>query len=208
MKSKVHFIMIVALAMLIATAIAQATEKQSLAQQTNNTSSQTLRQNNTSVQSASQQANQTILVSQGNKTTVTVNSTLIPLQITTIDIRTITKSVDSKLISEFQNLTVSAGAEQSRAVDLSKIQNQTVISPTGKAYSTIITRTVTPYNVTTLQLIATLGQNQTFVTTTSPDAIEQLFKITQPSLEQQISTNNNLTAGTQRTQNNTSPSAP
>jgi hypothetical protein len=205
MKSKVHFIMIVALAMLIATAIAQATEKQSLAQQTNNTSSQTLRQNNTSVQSASQQANQTILVSQGNKTTVTVNSTLIPLQITTIDIRTITKSVDSKLISEFQNLTVSAGAEQSRAVDLSKIQNQTVISPTGKAYSTIITRTVTPYNVTTLQLIATLGQNQTFVTTTSPDAIEQLFKITQPSLEQQISTNNNLTAGTQRTQNNTSP---
>jgi hypothetical protein len=205
MKSKVHFIMIVALAMLIATAIAQATEKQSLAQQTNNTSSQTLRQNNTSVQSASQQANQTILVSQGNKTTVTVNSTLIPLQITTIEIRTITKSVDSKLISEFQNLTVSAGAEQSRAVDLSKIQNQTVISPTGKAYSTIITRTVTPYNVTTLQLIATLGQNQTFVTTTSPDAVEQLFKITQPSLEQQISTNNNLTAGTQRTQNNTSP---
>jgi hypothetical protein len=166
----IFFIMGAALVAIAATELT----RQSFAQQT-----QAPIQNATVAES---QANQTVFVNEGNTTTLTLNSTRIPLQTTTIEIVTVTKSVDNRLISELQNMTVTAGSTEAPSFDLSRVQNQTVTSATGQAVSTIVSRTDIPYNVTTLQFTSTTGQNQTFdlILTTSPEqVIEQLFETPQ-----------------------------
>jgi hypothetical protein len=194
-------VIMMAATILIVVAIAQAMPKQSFAQQNNATASQSLRQN-TSLAVDLEQGNQSVILNQGNTTTLTLNSTLIPLQTTTVEIRTITKSVDSKLISELQNLTVTEGAiQQSPSIDLSNIQNQTLTIPTRQAISTIITRTDIPFNITTLQLNSTTGQNQTFLIPATTELIEQIFNIT-PPLQQY--TSSNQTGSIASTQNNIS----
>jgi hypothetical protein len=183
-------VIVIVAAMLAVMAIAQEMPKQSFAQQ-NATATQAPGQNAT----RSPQSNQTVFMSEGNTTTLTMNSTVIPLQTTTIEVVTVTKTIDSELMSELRNMTVTAGETAAPSFDLSRIQNQTVTGATGQAISTIVTRTDVPYNVTTLHFTSTTGQNQTFTLnlTTSPEqVIEQLFNI-----RQQMS-------GNQTTQNNTS----
>ncbi len=192
MSFRTGTIVIVAIAaMLVIIPIAQEMPKQSFAQQ-NATATQALGQNAT----GSPQSNQTVFMSEGNATTLTMNSTVIPLQTTTIEVVTVTKTIDSELMSELRNMTVTADEISAPSFDLSRIQNQTVTGATGQAISTIVTRTDVPYNVTMLHFTSTTGQNQTFTLnlTTSPEqVINQLFSIPQ----QQIS-------GNQTTQNNTS----
>jgi len=158
-------------AILIFAAAAQTMPpNQSFAQQSNSTTPQT-----TTPTTNQQQGNETIVVSPGNVTSLTLNSTIIPLQRTTIEVRTTTKSIDSKLISELQNTTVTPGVVQPPSIDLSKVSNQTVSSAAGQATSTIVTRTVIPYNVTTFQLTTT-AQNQSTTQNISPSAqLLQLF---------------------------------
>jgi hypothetical protein len=183
-------------------AVAQEIPKQSFAQQSNATTTQSSGQNASSLTQPLQQGNQSIIKSQGNATTLSLNITTIPLQTSTIEIRTITKSVDSRAISQLSNVTLTNGTVQlSHSMDLSDIKNQTLTVPTGKAISTIITRTDVPYNITTLQLTSGFGQNQTTVIPAFPETIDQLFKIT-PSL--QPSTSTNQTTGTAVIQNNSS----
>lgn len=185
-------IVIAAIAVMLAIIpIAQEMPKQSFAQQ-NATATQAPSQNTM----GSPQSNQTVFMSEGNATTLTMNSTVIPLQTTTIEVVTVTKTIDNELMSELRNMTVTADEISAPSFDLSRIQNQTVTGATGQAISTIVTRTDVPYNVTTLHFTSTTGQNQTFTLnlTTSPEqVINQLFNIPQQNI-----------SGNQTTQNNTS----
>ena len=131
---------------------------------------------------AEPQTNQTIFVNEGNVTTLRLNSTVIPLQTTTIQIVTVTKSIDSQMISQVQNMTVTAGATEPPSLDLSGISNQTLVSPAGQSISTIVTRTDVPFNVTSLQLTSNTAQNQTFMLDLrdSPEQlVQQLFSTPQ-----------------------------
>ena len=139
-----------------------------------------------------EQTNQAFFVSEGNVTTLSLNSTVIPLQTTTIEIVTVTKSIDSQMISQIQNMTIAAGVTEAPPLDLSGIRNQTLFSPMGQSISTIVTRTDVPFNVTTLQFASNTGQNQTFMLDfrDSPEQIvQQLFNATQQTTANQTMQN-------------------
>lgn len=181
--------------MLVITAIAQEMPRQSFAQQ-NATRTQAPGQNVTA--GSTPPSNQTVFMSEGNATTLTMNRTVIPLQTTTIEVVTVTKTVDRELVSRLQNITVTTGEREAPSLDLSRIQNQTVTGATGQAISTIITRTDVPYNMTTFQFTSTTGQNQTFTLnpTAAPDqVIEQLFNIPQQQMPGNRTTQNSTSAG-------------
>jgi len=174
---------IAAAILIVAAATTQSIPNPSFAQQNNATTTQPTGQN-TSSTAIPPRNNASTVIDQGNVTRLTLNRTIIPLQTTTIEVRTITKSIDNKLISELQNTTLSAGAIQSPSIDLSKMTNQTVTNAIGKATSTIITRTDIPYNVTTFQL-TTSGQAGNVTQNIAPsEGLLSLFAIS-PTQQQQ-----------------------
>jgi hypothetical protein len=187
---------IVATILILAAATTQTMPNLSFAQLNNATTTQPAGQNSSDT-TARQLNNASIVIDQGNVTSLTLNTTIIPLQKTTIEVRTITKSIDNKLISELQNTTVLAGTTQSSSISLSKMANQTITSAAGQATSVIVTRSVTPYNITTFQLTTT-GQNQN-ITQYVPPSADLLKLFTTNSSQQQVQSNQTTSQSNQTT---------
>lgn len=133
----------------------------------------------TTIASASQLRNQGMRIMSGNATVLTLNNTVVPLEKTIISKQTITKPIDNAMLSKLGNITLTAAipGNKSSTLDFSKIQNHTATVATGQATTTIISRTIIPYNVTMTQL-ALSAQNHTTTanTTVTQQDVQQLFQ--------------------------------
>jgi hypothetical protein len=128
---------------------------------------------------ASQAQNQSMHIVRGNVSVLTLNNTVIPLQKTIIQKQTMTKSVDNNLLSQLGSMTLTAAVQGNKtsSLGLSNIQNQTATIATGQATTTIVSKTIIPYNVTVTQLSLS-SQNHTTVSNTTPSKqdVQQLFQ--------------------------------
>jgi hypothetical protein len=95
--------------------------------------------------------NQTRAEITGKPETTIVNKTTIPAQQTTVTVNETTSPIDQSALQPLQNQTLGQAP-----VDLSGIENKTVLQPTGEAQTTILNKTTVPFEQTTVE-----GINQT-----------------------------------------------
>jgi hypothetical protein len=95
--------------------------------------------------------NQTRAEITGKPETTIVNKTTIPAQQTTVTVNETTSSIDQSALQPLQNQTLGEAP-----VDLSAIENKTVLQQTGEAQTTMLNKTTVPFEQTTVE-----GVNQT-----------------------------------------------
>ena len=95
--------------------------------------------------------NQTRAEITGEPQSSIVNKTTIPAQQTTVTVNETTTPIDQSALQPLENQTL--GGSQ---VDLSNIENKTVLQPTGEAQTTMLNKTTVPFEQTTVE-----GMNQT-----------------------------------------------
>src|SRR5918999_725658 len=95
--------------------------------------------------------NQTRAEITGGPETTIINKTTIPAQQTTVTVNETTSSIDQSALQPLQNQTLG-----DVPVDLSAIENKTVLQPTGQAQTTMLNKTTVPFEQTTVE-----GANQT-----------------------------------------------
>lgn len=95
--------------------------------------------------------NQTRAEITGKPETTILNKTTIPAQQTTVTVNETTSPIDQSALQPLQNQTLGQAP-----VDLSGIENKTVLQPTGEAQTTILNKTTVPFEQTTVE-----GINQT-----------------------------------------------
>ena len=95
--------------------------------------------------------NQTTAQITGEQQSSIVNKTTIPAQQTTVTVNETTTLIDQAALQPLENQTL-GGSE----IDLSNIENRTVVQPTGEAQTTILNKTTVPFEQTTVE-----GANQT-----------------------------------------------
>jgi hypothetical protein len=95
--------------------------------------------------------NQTRAEITGGPETTIVNKTTIPAQQTTVTVNETKSSTDQSALQPLQNQTLGDAP-----VDLSAIENKTVLQPTGEAQTTMLNKTTVPFEQTTVE-----GGNQT-----------------------------------------------
>src|SRR5688500_4987347 len=88
------------------------------------------------------------------KTTI-INKTTIPAQQTTVTVNETTSSIDQSALQPLQNQTLG-----DVPVDLSAIENKTVLQPTGEAQTTMLNKTTVPFEQTTVEGINQTGTQQ------------------------------------------------
>ena len=85
-----------------------------------------------------------------------INKTTIPAQQTIVTVNETTSSIDQSALQPLQNQTLGKAP-----VDLSAIENKTVLQPTGEAQTTMLNKTTVPFEQTTVEGInQTEGQQQ------------------------------------------------
>ena len=100
--------------------------------------------------------NQTRAEITGGPETTIINKTTIPAQQTTVTVNETTSSIDQSALQPLQNQTLG-----DVPVDLSGIENKTVLQPTGEAQTTMLNKTTVPFEQTTVEGInQTEGQQQ------------------------------------------------
>jgi hypothetical protein len=109
----------------------------------------TLAQSNSNSNETS--GNQTRAEITGKPETTIVNKTTIPAQQTTVTVNETTSSIDQSALQPLQNQTLGEAP-----VDLSAIENKTVLQQTGEAQTTMLNKTTVPFEQTTVE-----GVNQT-----------------------------------------------
>ena len=95
--------------------------------------------------------NQTRAEITGGPETTIINKTTIPAQQTTVTVNETSSSIDQSALQPLQNQTLGKAP-----VDLSAIENKTVLQPTGEAQTTMLNKTTVPFEQTTVE-----GMNQT-----------------------------------------------
>jgi hypothetical protein len=100
--------------------------------------------------------NQTRAEITGGPETTIINKTTIPAQQTTVTVNETTSSIDQSALQPLENQTLG-----DVPVDLSNIENKTVLQPTGEAQTTMLNKTTVPFEQTTVEGInQTEGQQQ------------------------------------------------
>src|ERR671910_520197 len=99
--------------------------------------------------------NQTRAEITGGPETTIVNKTTIPAQQTTVTVNETTSSIDQSALQPLQNQTLG-----DVPVDLSGIENKTVLQPTGEAQTTMLNKTTVPFEQTTVEGINQTGTQQ------------------------------------------------
>ena len=114
-------------------------------------------QNTVMAQSSSNETsgNQTRAEITGKPETTIVNKTTIPAQQTTVTVNETTSPIDQSALQPLQNQTLGQAP-----VDLSGIENKTVLQPTGEAQTTILNKTTVPFEQTTVEGINQTGAQQ------------------------------------------------
>jgi hypothetical protein len=100
-------------------------------------------------------ANQTRAEITGGPETTIINKTTIPAQQTTVTVNETTSSIDQSALQPLQNQTLG-----DVPVDLSAIENKTVLQPTGEAQTTMLNKTTVPFEQTTVEGINQTGTQQ------------------------------------------------
>lgn len=92
--------------------------------------------------------NQTTAKLTGQPQTTAINQTTIPAQQTTVQVNKTTMPVNGQnIIKPIENQSI----QQQQPVNLSNIQNNTMVQPTGPATITIVNKTTVPFNQTTTE---------------------------------------------------------
>ena len=99
--------------------------------------------------------NQTRAEITGGPETTIINKTTIPAQQTTVTVNETTSSIDQSALQPLQNQTLG-----DVPVDLSAIENKTVLQPTGEAQTTMLNKTTVPFEQTTVEGINQTGTQQ------------------------------------------------
>src|SRR5918999_2360831 len=99
--------------------------------------------------------NQTRAEITGGPETTIINKTTIPAQQTTVTVNETTSSIDQSALQPLQNQTLG-----DVPVDLSAIENKTVLQPTGEAQTTMFNKTTVPFEQTTVEGINQTGTQQ------------------------------------------------
>src|SRR5918993_259737 len=99
--------------------------------------------------------NQTRAEITGGPETTIINKTTIPAQQTTVTVNETTSSIDQSALQPLQNQTLG-----DVPVDLSGIENKTVLQPTGEAQTTMLNKTTVPFEQTTVEGINQTGTQQ------------------------------------------------
>src|SRR5918993_3847178 len=99
--------------------------------------------------------NQTRAEITGGPETTIVNKTTIPAQQTTVRVNETKSSTDQSALQPLQNQTLGDAP-----VDLSAIENKTVLQPTGEAQTTMLNKTTVPFEQTTVEGINQTGTQQ------------------------------------------------
>jgi hypothetical protein len=116
----------------------------SLASLTNSLSSTAFAQGNqTPTATSSSSSNQTGAQVTGQPETTVLNETTIPAQQTNVTVNQTAEPVSQQALQPLENLTQS----QSTA-NLSGFENKTMVTPTGKATTTLVNKTTVPFNQT------------------------------------------------------------
>ena len=122
----------------------------SLASLTNSLSSTAFAQGNqttgttaSSSSSSSSSSNQTGAQVTGQPETTVLNETTIPAQQTNVTVNQTAEPVGPQALQPLENLTQSQSA-----ANLSGFENKTMVTPTGKATTTLVNKTTVPFNQT------------------------------------------------------------
>jgi hypothetical protein len=99
--------------------------------------------------------NQTRAEITGQPETAIVNKTTIPAQQTTVTVNETTSPTDQSALQPLQNQSLG-----DVPVDLSAIENKTVLQPTGEAKTTMLNKTTVPFEQTTVEGINQTGAQQ------------------------------------------------
>ena len=99
--------------------------------------------------------NQTKAEITGKPETTIVNKTTIPAQQTTVTVNETTSPIDQSALQPLENQTLG-----DVPVDLSSIENKTVLQPTGEAQTTMLNKTTVPFEQTTVEGINQTGTQQ------------------------------------------------
>jgi hypothetical protein len=113
-----------------------------LANLTNPLSSTSFAQGNQSA-TASSSSNQTGAQATGQPETTVLNETTIPAQQTNVTVNQTVEPVSPQALQPLENLTQSQSA-----ANLSGFENKTMVTPTGKATTTLVNKTTVPFNQT------------------------------------------------------------
>jgi hypothetical protein len=92
----------------------------------------------------------------GQPETLIVNKTTIPAEQITIKVNETTSQVPQTALQPLQNQTI----QDQPLVNLSAIENQTVVQPTGQAQTTMLNTTTIPFEQTIVEGINQTGQQQ------------------------------------------------
>jgi len=92
----------------------------------------------------------------GQPETFIVNKTTIPAEQTTITVDKTTSPVDQSGLQPLQNQTI----QEQPLVNLSGIENKTVVEPTGQAQTTMLNTTTVPFEQTIVEGVNQTGQQQ------------------------------------------------
>src|SRR5215217_270919 len=95
--------------------------------------------------------NQTRAEITGKPETTIVNKTTMPAQQTTVTVNETTTPINQSALQPLQNQRLGEAP-----INLSGIENKTVVQPTGEAQTTILNKTTVPFEQTTVE-----GMNQT-----------------------------------------------
>src|SRR5215208_3421534 len=118
----------------------------SLASLTNSLSSTAFAQGNQTTgttASSSSSSNQTGAQVTGQPETTVLNETTIPAQQTNVTVNQTAEPVGPQALQPLENLTQSQSA-----ANLSGFENKTMVTPTGKATTTLVNKTTVPFNQT------------------------------------------------------------
>jgi hypothetical protein len=117
----------------------------SLASLTNSLSSTAFAQGNqtTGTTASSSSSNQTGAQVTGQPETTVLNETTIPAQQTNVTVNQTAEPVGPQALQPLENL-----AQSQSAANLSGFENKTMVTPTGKATTTLVNKTTVPFNQT------------------------------------------------------------
>jgi hypothetical protein len=115
----------------------------SLASLTNSFSSTAFAQGNQTTATTASSSNQTGAQVTGQPETTVLNETTIPAQQTNVTVNQTAEPVGPQVLQPLENLTQSQSA-----ANLSGFENKTMVTPTGKATTTLVNKTTVPFNQT------------------------------------------------------------
>ena len=90
--------------------------------------------------------NQTMATISGSPQTIIVNQTTVPIKQTTVTVNQTSEPIQGQ--SQFQPLENQTGTSESG--NFSNIENKTIVQATGPATTTIVNKTIIPFNQTTI----------------------------------------------------------